>query len=146
MKDKKEGVGFSLLGVKTEEFATFEENFTSKKKIELKTGVEFKIQEKNKQIGVYVAFGFNQGKQTFLKIKISCHYGISPETWADFISEDEKMIAFPLNFMRHLTVLAIGTARGVLHCKTEGSQFNKYVLPTINVNELLAEDISFDLN
>ena len=47
--------------------------------------------------------------------------------------------------MKHLSVITVGTARGVLHAKTENTPFNKFVLPTINVTELVKEDVSFDL-
>ena len=35
--------------------------------------------------------------------------------------------------------MTIGTTRGILHAKTEGTCFNKYVLPTINVTEIIKE-------
>ena len=99
----------------------------------------------SKQIGVYVDFSFKQGKQTSLKIKVSCHFSISPKSWENFLGKDKNTIIFPIGFMRHLTVLTIGMARGVLHCKTERKEFNKYVLPTINVNNLISEDVEFEL-
>ena len=56
------------------------------------------------------------------------------------------MVSFPKGFMAHLAVITVGTTRGVLHAKTENSKFNKYFLPTINVNELVKNDISFALD
>ena len=41
----------------------------------------------------------------------------------------------------HLVLLTIGTLRGVLHCKTENTEFEDLKLPTINVNELIPNDI-----
>ena len=49
----------------------------------------------------------------------------------------------PSGFVCHLAMLAIGTARGVLHAKTENTLFNKYLIPTINVAELIKDDIIF---
>ena len=45
--------------------------------------------------------------------------------------------------MTHLIVLTIGTVRGILHAKTEGTKYNSYILPTINVAELIKTDIVF---
>lgn len=140
---QEESVGFVLLGLKTEQFAMFEDNFSGSKKVNLTTAVEFKLNSDKKQIGVYTGFTFEQTKKAFLKINVSCHFAIAPDSWEKYLKD--KNINFPRNFMRHLTVLTIGSARGVLHCKTEGTEFNKYVLPTINVNELLESDIELEL-
>jgi len=45
--------------------------------------------------------------------------------------------------MTHLSVMTVGTARVVLHTKTEGTFFNRFLLPTINVPELVTDDIQF---
>ena len=38
-------------------------------------------------------------------------------------------------------MLTIGTARGVLHSKTENTPYNKYLLPTLNVSDLVNNDL-----
>ena len=43
--------------------------------------------------------------------------------------------------LEHFAVQTVGTARGILHCKTEGSQFNGIILPPVNVTELVTEDM-----
>jgi hypothetical protein len=43
-------------------------------------------------------------------------------------------------------MLTIGTSRGILHAKTEGTEFNKFILPTINVNQLVEKDAEFIIN
>ena len=43
----------------------------------------------------------------------------------------------------HFAVLTIGSARGILHAKTEGTPFNEFLLPTIDVNNMLEEDVIF---
>ena len=40
-------------------------------------------------------------------------------------------------------MLTIGTTRGVLHSKTENTPFNSFLLPTLNVNELVKKDVVF---
>lgn len=136
-------VGFALLGLKTEQFATFEENFSQKKKTNLTTGLEFKVNKDIKQISVFATFTFEQTKKAFLKIQISCHFRIAPESWDNFCSD--STIVFPKGFMAHLTMLTVGSARGVLHAKTDGTQFNKFIIPLINVTEMINEDAIFPL-
>jgi len=43
-----------------------------------------------------------------------------------------------------MTVLTIGTARGVLHAKLEKIGFEKFILPTLDISNMIEEDMSFD--
>ncbi len=49
-------------------------------------------------------------------------------------------------FLAHLAMITTGTARGVLFAKTEATQFSKFIIPTLNVAEMIKEDASFDLH
>jgi hypothetical protein len=142
MEDNK--IGFALVGLKTEQFATFEDNFTPKAKTELKTGLEFKFNKEQKLIAVYVTIVFEQKKKAFLKLQVSCHFNISDDSFHKYC--DDSKIIFPKGFMTHLTMISISSVRGVLHAKTEGTEFNKYLLPTLDVTKMVKEDIEFDIN
>lgn len=141
MENKK--IDFALLALKTEQFATFEENYTENKKSNLNLSLEFKINKESKQIGVFTTFTFEQIKKAFLKIQVSCHFGINPKSWNNHILESK--IVFPQDFMTHLTMLTISSARGVLHSKTEGTLFNKFLLPMIDTTTLVKTDAAFPL-
>ncbi|OFX28635.1 MAG: hypothetical protein A2033_07655 [Bacteroidetes bacterium GWA2_31_9] len=136
-------LGFALQAIKTEQFATFEKNHSAKKEVSLTTDIEFKINTENKQVGVYTTFSFDQSKKVFIKIQVSCHFEISLDTWNSLLSENK--IIFPHTFITHLAVLTIGTARGVLHSKTEGTEFNKYILPTLDISKMFTKDVEFIL-
>lgn len=141
---EKNSIGFALIGIKAEQFASFEENYKENKITNIVTAIEFKINKAKEQVGVNATFTFEQSKKTFLKIQVSCHFLIEPEAWKSFLFEDK--IIFPQSFIGHLTMLTIGTTRGILHCKTEGSEFNKFILPAINVEDLVNKDAEFNLN
>lgn len=140
---EKKTIGFALKGIKTDQFATFEENFSKKKEANLTTELQFKINKESKQIGVYATFSFDHTKKVFLKIQVSCHFEILPDAWDELLKESK--IIFPKGFITHLAVLTIGTARGVLHCKTDGTDFNTYILPTLDISKMLTEDVEFVL-
>jgi hypothetical protein len=40
-------------------------------------------------------------------------------------------------------MITVGTARGVLHAKTEGTTLNKFFIPTVNVVEMVTDDGAF---
>ncbi len=140
----EKSIGFALAAIKTEQFAVFAENYLSNKAANVTTSLEFKINEVDKRIGVFATFTFDNAKKTFIKIQVSCHFSVDPESWNDF--KKDNLVIFPKNFISHLTMLTIGTSRGVLHGKTEGTEFNKFIIPTINVNDLVNKDAEFNLS
>jgi hypothetical protein len=144
MKTENKGVGFDLQGIKTEQFAIFEDNYTPKKVIGLNTSLQFKVDSQNKQMGVFLGFEYIQGKKIFLKIIVSCHFKIEKNDWNSFIQDDKLIV--PKGFLAHLAMITIGTTRGVLFAKTESTPFSKYIVPTINVEEMIEKDAIFEIN
>lgn len=137
----EEKIGFNLTAISTEQFAKFEENFKTEDDINLKTSVDYKLNQSDKQIGAYVTFTFEQRKKAFLYIKVGGHFRIGSSSW-DTFCKDSKII-FPKEFIRHLSMITIGTTRGVLHEKTVNTNFNKFIIPLIDVTKLVKEDIRF---
>lgn len=145
MKKENEHIGFVLQGIKTEQFAIFEENYALKKKTGLGTELQFKLDQNNKQIGVFSGFEFTQSKKVFLKIVVSCHFKIEENSWKNFIQENPTKLIIPKGFLAHLAMITTGTSRGVLFTKTEGTPFAKFIIPTLNVAEMIPEDALFDI-
>jgi len=143
MKKENTQVGFAIKGIKTEQFAIFEENYAPKKETGLGTELQFKLDQINKQIGVFLGFEFMQGKKVFIKIQVSCHFKIEEGSWKSFIQENKLVV--PQGFLAHLAMITTGTSRGVLFAKTEGTQFSKFIVPTLNVAEMIQEDATFDI-
>ncbi|MCF8428545.1 MAG: hypothetical protein K9G64_00325 [Bacteroidia bacterium] len=143
MEKENTPVGFELKGIKTEQFAIMEENYVPKKETGLGTELQFKLNQTNKQIAVFLGFEFIQGKKIFLKIQVSCHFQIEDGSWNSFIKENKVII--PKGFLAHLAMITTGTSRGVLFAKTEATQFSKFIVPTLNVEEMIKEDASFDI-
>jgi hypothetical protein len=145
MKSKVTNIGFYLVGIKTEQFAVFEENFLPKGETELSSEIDFSIDIEKYQIGVFVNFEFEQEDKILLKIKVSCHFKIEEEAWNAFISDCSTKIIFPKGFLAHMAMITVGTSRGVVFAKTEGTLFSKFIIPTINVAEMIQQDVPFEL-
>ena len=143
MKKENTQVGFALKGIKTEQFAIFEENYSPKKETSLGTELQFKLDQNNKQIAVFLGFEFLQGKKVFLKIQVSCHFKIEESSWNSLIQENKLIV--PKGFLAHLAMITAGTSRGVLFAKTEATPFSTFIVPTLNVAEMIKEDVLFDI-
>lgn len=142
--DKK--IGFALNNITTEQFAVIESAFTEGSVVDLKAGLKFGISKDKKIISVLFSTKFIQEKSPFLIIEVGCHFKIIDETWDDFLNKDKNELTAPKGFISHLAMLTIGTARGVLHSKTENTSFNNFLLPTINVTDLVKKDVTFNLD
>jgi hypothetical protein len=140
---EKNNVGFILKKIVTNQFATFEGDDISPEDVKINVEVNFGINEIHKITACNARFQYLSGDTPFIIIHVSCQFGIEESAWNKFIEREKSVIIFPKGFMAHLAVITVGTTRGVLHAKTENTKFNKYFLPTINVNELVVEDISF---
>ncbi len=144
MKIENTKVDFALQGIRTEQFAILEENYAAKKETGLVTEIQFKLDQGNKQIGVFLGFEFVQGKKVFLKIQVSCHFKIEPKSWNTFVHENKLVV--PKGFLSHLAMITTGTTRGVLYAKTEATPFSKFIVPTLNVSEMIKEDATFEID
>lgn len=145
MSETKDNIGFGLRKVTTEQFAIIESSFVDGKLIELKVGLRFGINNENKIISTFFSTNLIQEKAPFLLLEIGCHFNIIEDAWLSFLNDDKSEVVIPKGFISHLVMLTIGTARGVLHSKTENTSFNQFLLPTLNVNEMVQKDVIFKI-
>ena len=141
MNSTKEKIKFALRKITTDQFAILNDNFKEKEKIELVTNIKFGINKESRVIVVIMRFQFEQKSNPFMILEASCHFIFEKNAWDSFINKETDEVILRKNLVLHLTALTIGTARGVLHGKTEGTVFNKYFLPTLNVNDLIKKDV-----
>ncbi|MDI9882742.1 hypothetical protein [Flectobacillus longus] len=145
MEKENPALKFKIQGIKTEQFATFDHAFSPSESTELETELQFKIDSSNKLIGVFLGVEFIQNQQVFLKIVVSCHFKIEGTTWETFQKKEEKILTIPRSFTAHLAMITTGTTRGILFNKTETTIYSSYIIPTLNVDEMIPEDITFSI-
>lgn len=142
MENRKDIVEFSIGKVTTDQFAIIDKSFADTEAINLNTNLRFALDRIQRIVAVFALFKFEQKGIPFLIVEVSCHFIIAPESLTNFIKDDITTV-IPKGFMTHLGMITVGTARGVLHTKTEGTRFNDFVLPTINVVDMIKEDVLF---
>lgn len=135
-------IGFKLNKINTQQFAIIENSYSSEKDdFTIETNLGFGIDSKNGAIMSLVKIEFEQDQNPFLIIEVSCEFDISSEFWKEFDNKDNVRI--PKGFMAHLAMITVGTTRGVLHSKTENTKFNEFILPTLDITEMIKEDGEF---
>lgn len=138
-------IEFVFHSVKTEEFATIPENFDLKSTVSVDTNIDIKVNESDKIIGVFLTFQYLQKKKVFLKIKVACNFSVVDTYWAQLIDTKDNQLKLPKGFITHLLMLSIGTVRGILVAKTEGTVYSQFVLPTMNISEKIKNDFVIEI-
>lgn len=142
MAENNVNINFNLLKIKTDQFALLEENHIENGKINLNTSMSFGLNLEDKAFSISVKFTFEIKKKPFMTTQVSCFFQIDDTAWESFKVNDKVIL--PKGFVAHMAMITVGTSRGILHSKTEGTIFNKYILPTLNVAEMIPEDVIFD--
>jgi len=137
-------IPFSLRNISTDQFAIIEESYIEDGgKVQIKTDLEFGIIKEDQMLGVFVKINLIQNNKPFLILKSGCHFYIETEAFLACQNKEQNKIVFPQGFISHLALLAVGTARGILHAKTESTPLNRYFLPTVNLSEMIISDLEF---
>lgn len=137
-------VGFLLRQIKTEQFAFVEDMVFTKTPIDIDTKLDFSVDSQEKSIKVLASFRWRLKNNEFMKIQVSCLFLVQPDSWKDFAKPNG--IVVPKQFLTHLCIITVGATRGILHAKTEGTMFNLFMLPTINLTDFIKEDLVYPLN
>ena len=143
MEDTK--VGFNLKKIVTNQFATIDKDIVEAEIIQLGAEINFGVDDSKKMLACFTQFQFTSQNLPFIILHVSCEFEIIETSWNSFIEVQNHKINFPVTLLQHLAIITIGSARGVLHAKTENSKFNKYFLPTINVKDFVKDGISFSM-
>ncbi len=136
--DKGYNVPFKLNRIVTVQFAAFPDVKVDDDQVNLETSLKFAADEQQ-QVRVSVSIRFDSNEKVFLLLEIACDFEIQSEAWESFLKPEGFIV--PKALMSHLAVIAVGTTRGALHAKTENTSFNSFIVPTINVSEMITEDI-----
>lgn len=140
MKEKANtSVRFALSMIKTDQFAILGE-VVKNEEISLGVGLQFGVNKDSETISVKFSTQFIQQSKPLILIEASCFFLIEPEGWKSLF--DKNILIVPKTLATHLAVITVGTVRGILHARTEGTNYNGFVLPTINVTELVTEDLN----
>lgn len=145
MKTKQANIAFALKKISTKQFAIIDDTFEAGNKIGFGTNFKFSIDPEHSIIAVFSLFRFEQNNTPFLLLETVCQFQVKEVDWKSFFNKAQDQIKAPKGFMTHLTMIAVGTSRGILHAKTENTKFNNFIIPTINLTEIIKEDVIFKL-
>jgi len=139
-KEQFNPIGFQLKKISTVQFALIEENYVDAvQDVAFGFWMKFGINQNERMIASFVKIQFEQNQKPFLILEVGHHYHIEPTAWEKM--KVDSNILLPQHLATHLLALTIGSARGVIHCKTENSIFNQFLIPTVKMNDIVQSDL-----
>ena len=130
---------FRMAKISVTQFAILVEN-PPVENIQLSLSLSFKCSFEGRRIGVEAKCAF-EGDEKFLVCNLFCEFDIHPDDWNMAIKDKEFVL--PKNMCEVFGAQTIGTLRGVLFCKTEGTPFSSFILPSVDVAGMIADDQHF---
>lgn len=108
------------------------------------TSISFKVSEETRHIACICKFDFLDESDTMLFTgEIMCEFAIFPKDWDEKIIKYDKIVV-PRELLEFLAVHTVGTSRGILYCKSEGTPYASYIIPPLNLRAIITEDAEFD--
>ena len=109
----------------------------------INTSAEFKHSFDGSAVAIDMTFSFEDKGQKCIVLEVACEFGIHPEDLRT-ITKDNKVV-IPKNTIDYFSAQTVGTARGILHAKTEGTPFNGIIIPPMDVTKMLKSDMVIEL-
>lgn len=135
-------IKFRMTRISVDQFAILS-NSVPENEISYSIGIGFKYAAEQRRIICVLDIHFQSDNEKFLVLTVSCEFAVEKTSWNAFIKGSTLVIS--KDFLEQLAVQTVGVARGIMHCKTEGTPFNMLILPPINVRDIISEAITVDL-
>lgn len=111
--------------------------------IDININLRFKYSLEARRIAPNMQFSFKHNESTLVILEVTCEFEIHPDDWKELITSSELCI--PKSILEYFVAQTVGTARGIMHCKTEGTSYNGIILPPIDITQLVTDDIRIPL-
>lgn len=131
-------ITYNLRRIETQQFAIFPEKLMANNSVKVNVTFTFQVQPVQNLIRCDTNLTYEQEGQTVLILALSCIFELNRESFDTFKKKEE--IVIPVGFLRHVGSIIVGTARGIIHAKTEGTSLNGIILPPINLMEMMKSD------
>lgn len=134
-------ISFRMQQIKVEQFAILSEVIPPEFGIE--TNFSVGSDTANRLLVMRLRINYCSEERTLLTLTLVCIFSVDAESWNQLIADNK--ITIPRGFLVHMAVHTLGTARGILFAKTEGTEWQNRILPPINVDEMFEEDLIITL-
>ncbi len=130
-------IPYRIHKITTSQFAMFPENVAADSEIEVSANFNFGINTTLNSLRCVCKINYLLKEDLVMVLEVQCFFDIAPEAVGNLKSEKR----IPVDFLRYIGTIVIGTARGIIHTKTENTALNGFVLPPINLMAIIKQDM-----
>jgi len=134
-------IPYRINKIKTSQFAIFPDKFVNGEDVCLGANFKFAVNKDLTSILCSTNITYSQHETLLLTTEIQCFFGISPEG-VETLKQESRI---SVDFLRYMATIVTGTARGIIHAKTENTVLSSQVLQPINLVELIKNDFIIKL-
>lgn len=132
------GIKYKFKNIEEKQFACFPDNFKEESDTNGNAKLEFSANIERSEVKCRCKVELKQEDTLLLVTEIECTFALTKDSWEDIGNNQYKL---PVDFMRHLVSLVIGTERGIIFAKTENTPLRKIILPSINLKSIVKDDL-----
>ncbi len=130
-------IPYRIINIVTNKFQDNPELLIKDAAVQVLSGYNFAMSVTEHHVRCISTFTYKQGDNALLNLELSCFFEIEEKAFEGLKDGDKRVI--PVEFLRYMATISVGTARGVIHSKTEGTSLSSVVLPPINLVEAIKE-------
>lgn len=149
-KSRNVTVPIALLKLSTEQFAWYAENLPpdkSKTELIMNNSIGFGVEPLKEELACIFKFELlNSNDLPVLLIEVNAHFAVESEVFEKLLNKKKKQFKLPFESACNILSITIGSARGILHAKTEGTVVNGLHIPLLNVESFVSEDIIIEIS
>lgn len=134
-------IPYRIKRIQTLQFAFSADKYNSTIKTECSVEVVFAYSINLDEIRCTMTFSYLQQEVSLLTAEIQGSFEIAK----DGAEKLKKAREIPVDFLQYMASIVTGTARGIIHAKTEGTVLNAIVLPPINLTEYIKEPLQIEV-
>ena len=132
-------IKFRMFGIHADQFAILSKS-APLEDLGLGVNINYKYANKGRIISCSTVFNFlNSTQEKIMILAITCEFEIDESDYKKINNNDKTVI--PKELLEYFAVHTIGTARGILFCKTESTPYNNIIIPPLNVSEMINDDM-----
>lgn len=132
-----QSIPYRISHIETVQFALFPDNYVNGREVLVNTNCGYNVRSDLNQVRNVISVNFIQNEKLLLVAQLACFYDIAPDGFESI----RKSGQIPVDFLRYMGSISIGAMRGVIHAKTAGTVLNPVVLPPVNVEEMIKNDL-----
>lgn len=134
---------YRILNFEVPEFAIIKPEPDVDAKYAYNVGVEIGLSPENRMMKFKFTFRFLQQEELCFLIALETELEIEADSW-DTIATPEK-VAIPRDAIMHIATVTIGAARGILFERLRNSPWQRFLMPPIEINDLIKSEMVFDV-